>query len=181
LGLALLAPVSLVATPARASVARQLELPELTHDADLVATGRVLEQRSRWDDRGRIVTDVRIHIDERVKGDAGREVTLRCLGGAIGRLGMRVPGEPRFDDGERVVLFAVHRGAALRALGMSQGVMRIEERDGQTLVHPGGEGLSLVAPGPSGQLTRAAAALPGPQPLDELLATLRQLVAAEQP
>ncbi len=173
LPVALLAVLALNA-PAAASFAVALDLEALVGRADQVVVGRVLAQQPRWDG-GRIVTDILIEVDEVFAGDAavGTVLQLVRFGGAIGELGMRIEGEPSFEDGASYVLFLRQWRGLYRPVGMSQGVLPIEEEDGAPMVQPGGAGLALVTR-PGG--TRAFGALRGPRPLSSLRERIRALV-----
>ena len=77
----------------------------------------------------------------------------------------------------RVVLFAEERRDELHAVGMSQGVLPVRvDPSGTPMVLPGGDGLSLVAPGHGG-LRAGTAALSAPRALPGLLDEVRALVA----
>lgn len=116
-----------VAVPAAASIARALSLDELSARAELVVLGRVTGQQARWTrDHRRLVTRVTVAVEERWKGDAPAEITVLRPGGELDGLGQEVLGEPRFETGERVVLFLVERGDFYRAVGMAQGAFRVE-------------------------------------------------------
>jgi len=178
-GLCALLALVLAASPALATVTTALDLRELVTRADLVTVATALHRESRWDARRRIVTDVTLRVDQVFKGEGreGSEIVVRRLGGAIGDLGMQVAGAPSFEDGQRSLIFAERRGGHLRAVGMSQGVMRIRvDLQGRELVLPGGSGLSLVRRVPGGALTEAPAALLAPRPLGDLLDEVRRTV-----
>lgn len=163
---------------ASASVARSLDLAELVRRSDRVAVVTALEQRASWDSYGRIVTDVTARVDELVKGDPSTASTLalRTLGGSIGDLGMRVEGEYALPIGERALVF-LRRDASnrMRTVGLSQGVLRIERRNGSDWVHPGGQGLALQRR-VNGQLVEAPAALLQPRPLRDVIDEIRSLM-----
>ena len=180
LGAGLAVIVAGVAAPAAATVMVALGMGELVSRADEVFVGSVVSQRARWDDRGRIVTDVTFSVDESAKGAvrAGGTITIVRIGGAIGDLGMRIEGEPMFDDGERALVFARRVGGprgVLRPVGMSQGVMPVRQGAGGVMVHPGGAGLSLTQQVTGGALLPAPAALVAPRPLEAVMADIRAL------
>src|SRR5689334_799845 len=83
------------ANVADATMANALSLAELTDQADVVVVGSVTGQHARRDEHGRIVTDVRIAVEESVRGDAppGDEIVLVRIGGALDGIGMRIEGE----------------------------------------------------------------------------------------
>src|SRR5205814_2365866 len=121
-----------------------------------VVVATAVHEASRWDGPNRIVTDVALTISEPAKGSsrAGETIVVTCLGGSVGGVGMRVEGAPRFAVGRTHLVFAsTHRATGfLVPTGMSQGVMRIEEREGRRRVLPGGGGLALVTRSSAGAL-----------------------------
>lgn len=168
---------------ASATVTEALSLRDLTQRADLVVLATAVAESARRDARGRIVTDVALRIEEALKGDAraGSTITMTRLGGAIGDIGMRVEGEPRFTVGERYVVFLYRtHGGALRPVGMSQGVMPVDDDGGETMVLPGGAGLSLVERVAGGRLAPAPGALIHAMPYLELRDRVGVVIEGEQ-
>ena len=82
-------------------------LEELINGADSVVVGTVVEHDSYWnDEHTRIYTSVLLSIEERLKGTADRDrVIVTSLGGEVDEIGLLVSEMPRFDQGERVVVF----------------------------------------------------------------------------
>lgn len=160
------------ASPARATVSQALSLSELVNRADLVVVATCVDHRASWDERRRIVTDYSVRVDEALKGDIspGEMLTMRRLGGVLGDLGMRIEGEPHLETGQRYLLFLRIASDApfTRPVGMSQGVMTVNERQGSWMVQPGGSGLTLMERARGGQLVPAPPALLHPEPLDRL-------------
>jgi hypothetical protein len=64
------------------------------------------ESRGRFAPGGWIETVTTLHVDEVIKGSPALDVIdVVELGGAVGNLGYAVAGAPRYDAGERVLLF----------------------------------------------------------------------------
>ncbi|MEM9191317.1 MAG: hypothetical protein AAGF12_19245 [Myxococcota bacterium] len=168
---------------ARATTVAALDLVELVRRSDKVVSAVVVGMETRYDARRRIVTDVTVEVAESMKGGAqpGERIVVRCLGGEVGDVGMRVPGEPRFEVGDETMLFLRMQGGVHRAVGMSQGVLpiRLDDR-GYRMALPGGEGLHLVRPASRGQLQHAPGALVAPVPLHELTNQIRTLVDGQR-
>jgi hypothetical protein len=146
---------------ARATIVEALDLPELVQHSDHIVIGTVLATQARYDAYGRIVTDATLRVETTMKGSSspGGTLVVRRLGGVIGDLGMRVEGEPTLTTGDRRLLFLRDYGAHCRAVGMSQGAVRIEQDPtGRTMALPNGEGLALVQPRSPGALQSS----PGP-------------------
>jgi hypothetical protein len=92
---------------AKASVSFAVAYDDMVADADAVVVVTPMDQRSMWEDN-RIVTYTHLKVDEAVAGQAatGTEVWVRTLGGAVGKIGQQVDGEPVFVQGKSSLLFA---------------------------------------------------------------------------
>jgi hypothetical protein len=172
-----------LALPARATISEALSLRDLVREAQHVVLATAVDARVQRDARGRIVTDYTVRVEDVMKGDArgGGTLVMRALGGAIGDIGMHIEGEPELVLGERYVLFLHVLGDArtLRPVGMSQGVMPVEQQGSEEMVHPGGAGLALTQRA-RGQLVPAPAALLHPEPYAQLRDRVGQVVATER-
>lgn len=172
--------------PARASLVEAVDLETLVAEAEQVVLARVIGRQSHFDDHGRIVTDVTMQVEESIKGEhaVGAAIVVQRLGGVVDDIGMRVAGEPDFRVGETVILFGARAtpDAALRPIGMSQGALRVFEKDGERWARAGNNGVTTVKR-KAGRLEPAEAALPAPRRLAELLPELRALAksAARHP
>jgi hypothetical protein len=166
---------------ARATVVEALDLDTLVQESDEVVLARVIKQWSLLDERGRIVTDFQMQVEQSEKGNSvpGSAVVVRKLGGIVDGKGMRISGEPSFTDGELVLLFGTHgKKAYLRPVGMGQGAMRVYEQDGQRWARSDAQGMLLTKPGAT--TTKSRAALAEPRKLDELLQDVRAIVASQK-
>lgn len=175
---------SWLASPsAQASLVEALDLAALVDRADEVMLARVVSMASHFNDRGRIVTDVTMQVEQAEKGARapGAVVVVQQMGGTVGDLGMRVAGEPTYEVGETVLLFGMRAKNldVLRPVGMSQGAMRIELREGERFVKSMTGEAALVRGG-SGTLERASAAIEQPRKLADVLAEVRALVASKK-
>jgi len=166
--------LALLWLPARGSVVRALDLPDLCRGADVVVHGVVIEARSGWEGK-RIITRVTIGIAETLKGAPGARVTVRRLGGVVGGVGQSVAGEAALAPGDEVVLFLARKPDGYVMLGMSQGVYRVsaDARTGERRARRELEGLALVR-GAGAAVTEPAAA--PSVALAELLVEVRRLV-----
>ncbi len=154
-------------------------MQELVSQSDLVALVEVVGQSTRFDARGRVVTDVRLRIEDAMRGDvsSGDEVVMVRFGGAVGDIGMRIEGEPAFVDGTRYLVFGRRWQGVYRPVGMSQGVLRVDRDARGERVLPGGGGLSLVRRTSEGRVVPAAAAMLRPRSLDAVVGEIRDLLA----
>jgi hypothetical protein len=166
---------------ASATLVEALSLRALTQDAEQVFVGKVIDESSLYDDRERIVTDVRIQVQESVKGSLvpGQAITVRKHGGAVDGIATRVLGEPGYAVGESVVLFAARQAPARpwRAVGMAQGVLRIFDQGGRAWVRSAPGDAATVQRAPNGALLRAEVAIPAARPLDAVLDEIRNLAS----
>jgi hypothetical protein len=166
---------------AHATVVEALDLDTLVQESDEVVLARVIKQWSLLDERGRIVTDFQMQVEQSEKGNSvpGSAVVVRKLGGIVGGKGMRISGEPSFSDGELVLLFGTHgKKTYLRPVGMGQGAMRVYQQDGQRWARSDAQGITLTKRGATNTKSRAAVA--EPRKLDELLQEVRAIVASQK-
>jgi len=179
LGLAMLSLVGAAQSPARASMVEALDLDMLVAEADEVVLARVIKQWSHYDERGRIVTDYSMQVEQTEKGASvpGAALVVRRLGGVVGDRGLRISGEPSFQVGELVLLFGDRNGEPyVRPVGMAQGAMRIFESQGERWARSDTQGMALVRGGPS---EKGRAVAEQPRRLDDLLHEVRALVATQ--
>jgi hypothetical protein len=102
-----LAMMALGAIPAGATTLIRQGLEGLTAENELVVHGRVLDIHSYWNaDRSFIMTDVRMHAVQVLKGDrSAREVTFTLLGGTVGDITTLIIAGPELVPGSEYVLF----------------------------------------------------------------------------
>lgn len=124
------------ATIARAESIMTASVVDLTHAADVVATGHVTtvttgrDAATNW-----IYTYVTVDITEVLRGSVGdRTIVLQQLGGTVGDESMVIPEQAQFTAGEDVLLFAASRprDGSLYTAQLWQGKWSIE-RDARTL------------------------------------------------
>jgi len=148
------AGVCLVVGSASATILVARDLTDLTLNASAVVLGRVLAVHGEWDPaRSRIYTLASVGVERTLKGAAEPTVTVRALGGEIPgeQRGYRVPGAPRFEPGEEVLLFLRPEPAAdegggptkasvgtWQVVGWEQGkfAVAVDPASGQRMVHP---------------------------------------------
>ena len=115
----------------RATIAKPTDLRTMVRKADLVFTGKVLEQRTEWTNqngRKAIVTVVSFEVLDVHKGNAGRKLDLRCPGGTIGETTLELVGMPTFQEGERCVLFVrTNASAVCPIIGIYHGKLLLQK------------------------------------------------------
>lgn len=116
----------LAAIPASASTFLAMSRGELLAQSDAVVQGRVLKVNSFWSESGRIiVSEAMIQVEEQIRGNAPSVVVVRTYGGEVGDIRVDAPGFPKFEAGERVLVFLSNAGATAEVTGYRQGQYRI--------------------------------------------------------
>lgn len=164
----------LLAAPATASTFLAMDHEELITHSDAVIQGKVLRVESYWDITGRvIISEAEILVDETIAG-RGMEgfLTVQTFGGQVGDFHVEASGFPRFQEGDRVVLFLNRREAkdgAIRVTGYQLGEYRILDQAGTAMAVP------TVEPGV--RFLRDGQPVEPPQalPLAELKTRLRRI------
>jgi len=106
----------------------ELKLEDLTKEADSILRGEVTDMRSEWNEnKTRIYTYITISVKERIKGSStGNTVTIRQLGGTVGRKSLFVSNSAIFQKGEEAIVFlkpeTVERAARIHRVG-TRGIM----------------------------------------------------------
>jgi hypothetical protein len=96
-----------LAVPAGATTLRRMGLEELVAGNKTIVVGQVLDARSYWNkEKTFILTDVRIAINDVVKGDVqDREVKVTLMGGRVGDLTTLIIGGAELIPGKSYLLF----------------------------------------------------------------------------
>jgi hypothetical protein len=83
------------------------DIKSLTHGADVIVTGKVIEQNSVWSKaKTMILTQVTVRVDDFIKGSAGQtNITIIHPGGEIDNVGEYYSHIPVFKVNEEVLLF----------------------------------------------------------------------------
>jgi hypothetical protein len=122
---------SLVFAPRAEALVLPLTFTEMTQRSKYVVTGEVVSLRSYigpFKDFGNVMfTDVTIRIEGVFKGAPdGNELTIQVLGGEIGDAFQRCLESPRYDKGEKVLVFLRDFNGALWNTGWNQGKYKID-------------------------------------------------------
>ncbi|HCY75534.1 MAG TPA: hypothetical protein DHV28_06400 [Ignavibacteriales bacterium] len=109
----------------------QSELKSLTDGADVILTGKVINQTSSWNaDRSRIYTEVTLRADEYLKGDYSENtLSVKTLGGEVGDVGELYSHMPKFTNDEEVLLFVKkdNKDLSYRVLNGEEGKLTLYE------------------------------------------------------
>ena len=120
--------------PASATSIKRVSLDRLVADNELVVVGHVLDIYSHWNSDGTfILSDVRIVVDDALKGDAGqREFTFTAMGGTVGDKSIVIVGGPDIEVGKPYMLFLSRQDVpglqnALSIRDLSMGIFDITD------------------------------------------------------
>lgn len=126
----LMLAVGVAVASVRATTVIPPTFDQLVGDAELIFQGKVTALRSQWIGGGaerHIVTDVTFSIEEAIKGVPGKSYTIRMLGGTVDGETIAVSDAPRFNVGDRDILFVEHNGSQFVPLvGIMHGRFRIQ-------------------------------------------------------
>ena len=178
--IAMLAPVAALAisSPASASLILALDLPTLVTRADQISVVDVVSTKAAWNaEHTRIVTTVDVSVVDCWKGAAapGSHVQIVQAGGTVGDLTMRIDGMPRFQQGERALLFLRGRTDHASVVGMAQGKRPLSRETGRWMVSaPDRGGADFVRTTPAS----ASVFTVRPRPLEDLRSDVRALAGA---
>lgn len=120
----------LVAVPAtRATTVLDLQIEDLVAIAPVVVVGEVNQVAAEWNaGHTTIYTKVAVTTAEVLKGPkALASVTVKTIGGTVGKTVAEMPGAPRFQVGERVLLFLEPRkdGDGYLTIGFFMGKFQV--------------------------------------------------------
>ncbi len=123
----------LVLTRTNATTVVSPTFEEMTDRADLVFVGKVVELKAEWQVAGTnqaIFTLVEFHTEEILKGTAPASISLRFLGGKVGGMTLEVVAVPKFEAGDRVLLFVEGNGVQFCPLvGVYHGKFGVRKDD----------------------------------------------------
>lgn len=122
------------------------DVEQLTEWSDIVVVGQIADARVYRGEMGHITTDWTVVVEDTWKGEAADTLVFSQWAGTLDGETHRVPGDPEFRTGERVVLF-LHIGeedGVVALTAMSQSVFRLEPQ--LTFEVPGADALTPVTP-----------------------------------
>ncbi len=143
LGLTACATSLTLAPPALATTVLGLSLDEMVKRSQRVTVGVPVHYSSEWAFVGgtrRIVTFTRVVQEEDLFSDerSADELLVMTLGGTVGDLRQKVPGEAALPLGERALLFATpeYEDGVRLVVGMAQGKYALEADDDRAILRP---------------------------------------------
>lgn len=106
---------------------KYLTLEFLTKNAETIVLGEVKNLRPFWNEaKNKILTEVSLAPQKFLKGREAQEIKVIVQGGVIGRKGLWVSDQPRFQKGEKVILFlTLAKRTGWQVLGDQQGKFQV--------------------------------------------------------
>ena len=137
---------------ARATTVVPPSFDELVGQAEVIFQGTVTNVQSQWTGEGgdrHIVTYVTLKVEEAMKGDPGASYTVRMFGGTVDGTTMEVSDTPKFQVGDRDILFVEHNGTQFVPLvGIMHGRFHVKadaERGADVVTKNNGEAVTDLA------------------------------------
>jgi hypothetical protein len=123
--------IILLASPLVMAAVKRLTFTELAGRSRLVLAGEVTgltSYRGRFHDVGEVIfTDVKIRVDRLLKGAPGdEEITVQVLGGKIDDETMTCLESPKYELGEKVLVFLRDYNGKIWNSGWLQGKYRLD-------------------------------------------------------
>jgi hypothetical protein len=136
---------------------------ELVNEAEIIFRGTVTSVHPQWIGEGaqrHIVSYVTFKVEDSLKGNPGKEITLRMFGGTVDGQTMKASDAATFNVGDRDVLFVEHNGTQFIPLvGIMHGRYRVQKdetgrdviltNEGAPLSSVDQVGRESVSPGPA--------------------------------
>ena len=162
-----------------------LTFDELVDQAETIFQGDVTNVKSEWVGEGaqrHIMSYVTFRVEESLKGNPGQSYTIRMLGGTVAGETMGVSDAPKFQVGDKDILFVQNNGSQFIPLvGIMHGRFHIERElaSGREIVRTNeGEPLSDVSNlGKNEKAARAGAAIS----IDEFKSAIRTKLGGQIP
>ena len=115
--------------PALATSVLEMDITALTKSSSNVVAGRVVEQRSQFDQNNKIIwTYSTLEVDQGIKGGELATLVVQQAGGAVDGITQVVHGISLLKPSEEVLLFVQPSSAAAasyKITGLSQGMYRL--------------------------------------------------------
>jgi hypothetical protein len=137
--LILIVSLGLTVRTAKATSVIPPTFDELVDQAEVIFEGNVTDVRSQWVGEGaqrHIVSYVSFKVEDAVKGSPGQTYTVRMLGGTVDGESMVISDAPRFQVGDRDIIFVQNNGSQFIPLvGIMHGRFHVKrDQNGRDIV-----------------------------------------------
>jgi len=171
--LALLVGAALLVGTAGLTV-KKATVDELVESSHLILHARVASSSSQWEGNN-IYTYTQLDVIEPMKGSPTERVTVKQLGGRVEQDALEVPGSPKLEQGEEVVLFLVRWNDAYWIHSIVLGKFSIVRAEGRVEAVNDLNNVGLIDPVTGAEITDAASKR-NALPLDMLKQQVRRYV-----
>ncbi len=102
------------------------DLDRFAEQSDVIVRGIVSSKDPKWVGRA-IYTHYDLVVQETIQGQAQTAITVAVLGGAIGNIGLAVPGAPKLQVGDEIVFFgqSFEGQPSFKPVGLGAGVVPV--------------------------------------------------------
>ena len=153
---------------------KKTSVEELTSTSQLIVQARVGTAFAQWENKN-IYTYTQLQVIESIKGSAPEKVTVKQLGGRVGQDALDVPGTPKLNEGDEVVLFLVRWNDAYWVHSIVLGKFSVERSEGRVEAINDLNNVGLIDP-VTGQEITDAASKRNAMPLDALKREIRSYI-----
>jgi len=102
----------------------RLDLSDMTAKADYIGKGVVETKYSQWED-DKIYTYTVMNVNKNYKGNKDK-VVIKTLGGVVDDIGMKVPGQAKFNENDEVLMFLEKKKDDIISISNKLGVSNYE-------------------------------------------------------
>mgnify|MGYP000181253759 CR=1 FL=1 len=113
--------------PALGTVLLDWGVDELARRSDLIVIGTVESKNTVAVDRT-LMTDTRVRVERTLAGEPTQIVTVRQLGGQLGKRIVDLPGDAVLETGRKYLLFTAKHDGHTYLVGMALGALRVENK-----------------------------------------------------
>ena len=190
-GMIVLLPMLILGGASAAELRAQADIERLTQESQVILVGQCKAINSAWNARRTIIsTYVTYDVEEVIKGpSSNQQAIVKTLGGTVGSITQTVVGGPRFEIGERDLLFLTKSDEPkmLRIQGLRQGKIKIHShpktgdtvrlRDAPRLKESLQAGHAIAR----GKAAQRSVTAPPTKPFGQLLQEIRQHLKKRPP
>jgi len=153
---------------------KKATVDQLVESSQLILHARVTSSSSQWEGNN-IYTYTQLDVIEPMKGLPAERVTVKQLGGKVGQEALEVPGSPKLEHGEEVVLFLVQWNNAYWIHSIVLGKFSVVRAEGRAEAVNDLNNVGLIDPVTGAEITDAASKR-NALPLDMLKEQVRRYV-----